>query len=121
MVYGNPFFQAGYQAFNQRPDLRGRQVSSFDEAKAAQIDFDGSVFYFPDISHDKIYTKQVMMGGTASVRTYAIVEEKEPVQPDYVTKAEFDSVVSELKSALKGVANAQPKPAAVSDNLVPSF
>ncbi len=121
MVYGNPFFQAGYQAFSQRPELRGRQVSSFDEAKAAQIDFDGSVFYFPDIAHDRIYTKQVMMDGTASVRTYAIVEEKEPVQPDYVTKTEFDSVVSELKAALKGVSNAQSKPAAVSDNLVPSF
>lgn len=121
MVYGSPFFQTGYQTFSQRPELRGRQVSSFDEAKAAQIDFDGSVFYFPDIAHNKIYTKQVMMDGTASVRTYAFVEEKEPAQPDYVTKTEFDSVISELKSALKGVANAQSESAAASDNLVPSF
>lgn len=44
---------------------RVRPVSSIDEVRAASIDFDGSVFYFPDLANKKIYTKQINMDGTA--------------------------------------------------------
>jgi hypothetical protein len=37
--------------------LKGRPVASLDEAKATSIDFDGSVFYFPDLANRRIYTK----------------------------------------------------------------
>jgi hypothetical protein len=37
--------------------LKGRPVTSIDEARAASIDFDGSVFYFPDVANKCIYTK----------------------------------------------------------------
>ncbi len=133
MAYGNPYFQqyqqpVAYQGqFNRQMDfmqsqgLRGRQVSSIDEAKAAQIDFDGSVFYFPDLAHNKIYTKQVMMDGTASLLTYAIVQEKKQETPEYVTKEEFNNTISELKIALKGASNVQCKPASKSNDVVPAF
>lgn len=32
------------------PFLKGRPVSSLEEVRAIPIDFDGSVFYFPDYS-----------------------------------------------------------------------
>jgi hypothetical protein len=32
-------------------------VSSFEEAKASSIDFDGTIFFFPDVANKKIYTK----------------------------------------------------------------
>ena len=34
----------------QRPQfgLKGKPVTSLDEVRAASIDFDGSIFYFPD-------------------------------------------------------------------------
>ena len=38
--------------------LKGRPVSSIEEVRAAQIDFDGSLFVFPDIANKKIYTNQ---------------------------------------------------------------
>lgn len=54
--------------------LKGRPVSSIDEAKASMIDLDGSVYVFPDINNKRIYTKQVNMDGTASLYTYVRVE-----------------------------------------------
>lgn len=83
--------------------LKGRPVSSIDEAKAAQVDFDGSMFFFPDMAHQKIYTKQIMMDGTASINTYAFVEEKNPPTPSYVTREEFDKTIQELKNHMKPV------------------
>lgn len=56
--------------------LKGRAVTSYDEAKAAMIDLDGSVYIFPDINNKVIYTKQINLDGTASLNTYALV----PVQ-----------------------------------------
>lgn len=57
--------------------LKGRPVTSFDEAKASMIDLDGSVFIFPDFANGKIYTKQVMMDGTAPIKIYEL---NEPIQ-----------------------------------------
>jgi len=37
--------------------LKGHPVSSLEEARAMSIDFDGSVFFFPDLANKKIYTK----------------------------------------------------------------
>jgi hypothetical protein len=37
--------------------LKGRPVASIEEAKASPIDFDGSIFFFPDVANKKIYTK----------------------------------------------------------------
>jgi hypothetical protein len=44
--------------------LKGRLVSSFEEARAAQVDLDGSLFVFPDIGNKKIYTKKINLDGT---------------------------------------------------------
>lgn len=53
---------------------RIRPVSSFEEVKAASIDFDGSVFYFPDLANKKIYTKQIGMDGLAILNMYELKE-----------------------------------------------
>lgn len=39
--------------------LKGRPVASLEEARASTIDFDGSIFYFPDMANKCIYTKQI--------------------------------------------------------------
>ena len=49
----------------QQMMLKGRPVSSVEEVKATPIDFDGSIFIFPDIANKRIYTKQVGMDGSA--------------------------------------------------------
>ena len=53
--------QPAYSTIPSRIGLKGRTVSSIDEARASTIDFDGSVFYFPDLANKRIYTKQINM------------------------------------------------------------
>lgn len=89
--------------------LKGRPVSSYDEAKASMIDLDGSLFVFPDIANKRIYTKQIMLDGSAELKVYALqdgigtdvkhesVEEKE----GYVLKRDFDKAVRDLKKQIK--------------------
>ena len=52
--------------------LKGHPVSSLEEVKATSIDFDGSIFYFPDIANKRIYTKQVDLNGIASLNMYEL-------------------------------------------------
>lgn len=73
--------------------IKGRPVVSIEEARASQIDLDGSLFVFTDIGNKKIYTKQINLDGTATLNTYSLVEEV--AQPEsYVTKAEFDNALA---------------------------
>ena len=80
--------------------LKGRPVSSVEEARASTIDFDGTVFYFPDLANKKIYTKQINLDGTATLLMYELKEL--PIDPpvSYVTREEFEAVIKELKAAL---------------------
>lgn len=83
--------------------FKGRPVSSLEEARAAQVDFDGSLFIFPDIANKKIYTKQINLDGTASLKMYNLDESVPNQQPQaYVTKEEFDAVVGNLKALIGG-------------------
>lgn len=125
----NTYFQYGYPAATapmMRPELpaymmpqtapsavlKGRPVSSFEEARVAQIDLDGSVSIFPDLGNKRIYTKRINIDGTAALQTYTLDEQPiETAAPDYVTKTEF----SELKNTLDDIiaklsaANSKPK------------
>mgnify|MGYP003462071172 FL=1 len=70
--------QSPYQSYMQPGQLpmslKGRLVSSLEEARATSIDFDGSVFYFPDLANKRIYTKQINIDGTASLYVYELRE-----------------------------------------------
>ena len=79
--------------------LKGRPVSSIDEARASSIDFDGTVFYFPDLANKRIYTKQINIDGTATLLMYELKEV--PVeQPPFVTREEFENTITQLKNLL---------------------
>ena len=83
--------------------LKCRPVSSKDEAKVAQIDLDGSLWVFPDIGNQKIYTKQINADGTAKFNTYILTEEKDnndQQKTDYVTKEEFNETIQKILSAI---------------------
>lgn len=80
---------------------RVRPVSSLEEARASVIDFDGSVFYFPDAANKKIYTKQINLDGTSLLNMYVLQEIPTLPQPEqlaaaYVSKDEFQQTVSLL-------------------------
>lgn len=98
--------------------LKGRLVSSLEEARATSIDFDGSVFYFPDLANKRIYTKQINMDGTATLCMYELRElpiEKEesaalPSVEKFVTREEFERVLEYIKSLQKPTEPAVPAP-----------
>lgn len=86
--------------------LKGRLVSSVEEARATSIDFDGSIFYFPDLANRRIYTKQINLDGTATLNMYelrempVVSEQHSFTSNNFVTRDEFDSVVAQLKAML---------------------
>ena len=81
------------------PTLKDRPVSSIEEARASSVDFDGTVFYFPDLANKRIYTKHINIDGTASLLMYELKEI--PVeQPSFVTREEFENTIGQLKELL---------------------
>lgn len=96
--YGQPQMQS----VMPQAGLKGRPVSSIEEVKAAQIDFDGSLFIFPDIANKKIYTKQINLNGVAELNVYEWVTQPQTSTAvgDFVTKQEFEDTMSKVKDAL---------------------
>ena len=88
---------------------RIRPVASLDEVRAMNIDFDGSVFYFPDHANRKIYTKQINMDGTASINMYELKEipSTQPANVDFVTRDEFNATLSSIKEVFAQIMQAQ--------------
>lgn len=85
--------------YMQQPMLKGHPVSSLEEVKATSIDFDGSIFYFPDIANKRIYTKQVDLNGIASLNMYELqpLPQEMPIaQNDFVTRQEFEQTIASL-------------------------
>ena len=85
--------------------LKGRPISSLEEVRAASIDFDGSIFYFPDLANKRIYTKQINIDGTASLNMYELKEMKDeavvlPSVEKFVTRDEFQQVLAEIRQSL---------------------
>lgn len=90
--------------------LKCRPVSSIEEARVSQIDFDGSLNVFPDIANKKIYTKQINMDGTSSFEIYCKVEQEQKEETtsniqkinleEYVTKEELNTLLTQLTSTI---------------------
>lgn len=77
--------------------LKGHPVSSFEEAKASSIDFDGTIFFFPDIANKKIYTKQVGLDGVAQLNMYELKPiPADPTPGEYITRTEFNQTLEAL-------------------------
>ena len=82
--------------------LKGYPVSCIYEARAANIDFDGSITFFPDLNNKKIYTKQIQMDGSLAFNVYElkdiVIPPKEEIkQKEYVTRDEFNELLILLK------------------------
>lgn len=101
---------------NSSPVIKGRPVASIEEARACMIDLDGSVFYFPDTAQQKIYTKQINLDGTSSLKVYELVQAPIPIPNELskeglVTKEEFNKALEEIAERFKELTHAEvPKP-----------
>lgn len=100
--------------WNQQPIPQVRPVSSIEEVKASQIDFDGSVFYFPDVANKKIYTKSINMDGTVNISMYELSQIKANQSMDsscYITREEFEQVINKMYQEMsQTTAQQQQKP-----------
>lgn len=108
--------QTAYQGYTinrpiyQQPviGLKGRPVASIDEARASIIDFDGSTFYFPDLTNQRIYTKQINMDGTVSLNVYEL--KLAPIENEkFITREEFEAFVNSLQAPVAPVEVAPPR------------
>lgn len=128
--YGNGYQQntiqpvTGYQGYQtqqavlpqpqpQTQIIKGRPVSSYDEAKASMIDMDGSMFVFPDIANKRIYTKQIMLDGSAELKVYALVEQTQPSETkqnneQYVLRADFDKAMGAINNQIHKIMEGMP-------------
>lgn len=92
------------QQIPQQPSfLKGRLVASVEEVRATPIDFDGSVFFFPDLANKKIYTKQINLDGTAQLNMYELKSMPIVVNENnvtYITREEFEESMNNIKSIL---------------------
>lgn len=80
--------------------FKGRPVVSIEEARAAQIDFDGSLYIFTDLGKGKIYTKQINPDGTATLNTFVLAKEMDEGSQEYVTREEFKSALASIQAAM---------------------
>lgn len=87
---GNPYIQT-------QTGLKGRPVTSFEEVKAANIDFDGSLFIFPDVGNGKIYTKKILLDGTAELNVYELGKIPS-LSNNFITRDEFEAFKNSLNS-----------------------
>ena len=99
--------------WNQQPIPQVRPVSSIEEVKASQIDFDGSIFYFPDVANKKIYTKSINMDGTVNISMYELSQIKANQSMDsscYITREEFEQVINKMYQEMSQTTAQQQKP-----------
>lgn len=89
-------YQNYLQPQQPRFGLKGRPVSSFDEARGTTIDFDGSVFFFPDLANKRIYTKQINLDGTVSLNVYELTNIPPPSNNNFITREEFEAAIKQL-------------------------
>lgn len=91
--------------------LKGRVVTGLDEAKAAQIDLDGSSYLFPCPAEGKIYEKFTDLNGAPVFRVYQIVNPQEQKKPVYAERSSVDNLaqrVDKLEKQLQGGMNHEP-------------
>lgn len=85
------------------PMLKGRIVGSIEEARAAQVDLDGSTTYFACPGESKIYTKSIGMNGLPVFAVYALQqnEQDKKIYADSKELAALAQRVEKLEEALK--------------------
>lgn len=83
--------------------IKGRPVTSIEEVRAMTIDFDGSVFYFPDLANKRIYTKQINYDGTSTINIYELLQVANKSETQYVTRDEFNGLISQLHQRFAGI------------------
>lgn len=84
------------QPVNNSYKLPGRIVENIDIVKVMDINFDGSVNYFPVADGSCIVTKQLQMDGTSKTIIYKPVDTDKVDQPKYATMDDVKNSIKEI-------------------------
>lgn len=107
-----PSMQQGYNASSYQPvgfnqnnfqGIKGRIVTNADEVKAAPIDLDGSITFFPCPAENCIYAKSIDLNGGALLQKFILEQPKQ--QPQYAEITQLQQLtdrVIRLENFLKG-------------------
>ncbi|MGM9520507.1 MAG: hypothetical protein ACI3WS_07510 [Phascolarctobacterium sp.] len=60
--------------------VKGRVVTGIEEARAAQVDLDGTPSYFPSLGEGKIYVKYIGMDGLPVFQSFILEQPKPQMQ-----------------------------------------
>lgn len=94
----NPYYNNRYvpeQIPNNRLYLNGKIVDSIDAVKATDVQFDGSISYFPLANGSAIITKQLQSDGTSKIIIYK--PEKMSNDVKYVTIEDLNKKIDSIK------------------------
>lgn len=90
--------------------VKGRVVTGIEEARAAQVDLDGTPSYFPSLGEGKIYVKYIGMDGLPVFQSF-IVEQPKP-QMQGISLESLAQRVQNIENAIQnmngGAVNVQP-------------
>ena len=90
--------------------VKGRVVTGIEEARAAQVELDGTPSYFPSLGEGKIYVKYIGMDGLPVFQTF-IVEQPKPQMPG-ISLESLAQRVQNIENAIQnmngGAVNVQP-------------
>ncbi len=88
--------------------IKGRPVTSIEEARAAQVDLDGTSTYFPAPAEGKIYEKLIGMDGLPIFRVYQLQQDggmQAPVYADNNTVLALQRRIEKLEEQIGGMTN----------------
>ena len=90
--------------------VKGRVVTGIEEARAAQVELDGTPSYFPSLGEGKIYVKYIGMDGLPVFQSF-IVEQPKPQMPG-ISLESLAQRVQNIENAIQnmngGAVNVQP-------------
>lgn len=95
MTQLEPQIQYIQPTFTKPSGLQGKQVDSFEVAKASDVPFDGSVSYFPLTDNSAIVTKQLQTDGTSKIVVFKPIEEEKETKR-YITSEELEKALNGL-------------------------
>lgn len=88
--------------------IKGRPVTSVEEARAAQVDLDGTSTYFPAPAEGKIYEKLIGMDGLPIFRVYQLQQDggmQAPAYADNNTVLALQRRIEKLEEQIGGMTN----------------
>lgn len=97
--------------------LKGRVVTGMDEAKAAQIDLDGSSTFFPCPAEGKIYEKSIDLNGLPVFRVYQLSNPQEQKQVVYAERSYVDNLIQRVDKLEKQLGGMNHEPDANNGNV----